>query len=109
MNFLSQWAAWWITLEAKHIPQRLPLFPLERGNAVPANSTSSTLPASLLGQIACIWEVIARKAGNVHPRASFADLAATDFLLSAAAVGPLLDDALQRGVGATILEAVRRT
>jgi triphosphoribosyl-dephospho-CoA synthase len=71
--------------------------------------SGNLLPASLLGQTACIWEVMARKAGNVHPLASFADLSMMDFLLSAAAMAPLLDDVPQRGVGATILEAVRCT
>jgi triphosphoribosyl-dephospho-CoA synthase len=70
---------------------------------------SHTLPLSLLGQTACLWEVMARKPGNVHPQASFADLTAVDFLLSAGAVAPLLDDVPQRGVGPAVLEGVRRT
>src|SRR5690349_14149883 len=39
-------------------------------------------------QTACLWEVHARKPGNVHPRQSFSDMTALDFALSAAAVGP---------------------
>jgi triphosphoribosyl-dephospho-CoA synthase len=38
-------------------------------------------------QTACIWEVSARKVGNVHPSASFADVEFTDFLISAAVLG----------------------
>jgi triphosphoribosyl-dephospho-CoA synthase len=42
--------------------------------------------SAFLGQTACIWEATARKAGNVHPAASFADTEYMDFLLGAAIV-----------------------
>jgi triphosphoribosyl-dephospho-CoA synthase len=67
------------------------------------------LPPSILGYTACIWECTARKPGNVHPGASFTDTTYVDFLLSAAAMAPVLDDAPFRGIGATVLEGVRRT
>lgn len=38
----------------------------------------------LMVNLACAWEVMARKVGNVHPGASFADTTANDFLVSAA-------------------------
>jgi len=63
----------------------------------------------LCTQIACIWEATARKPGNVHRYRDFADSSYTDFLLSAAAIAPVMATACQRRVGATILDAVRAT
>ncbi len=37
-------------------------------------------------EVACIWEVSARKVGNVYPGANFHDCGTVDFLLSAAAI-----------------------
>lgn len=42
--------------------------------------------SGLLVQTACIWEATARKVGNVHPSAAFANLEYSQFLLSAAAI-----------------------
>jgi triphosphoribosyl-dephospho-CoA synthase len=67
------------------------------------------LDAGLCAQIACIWEATARKPGNVHRYCDFADSSYTDFLLSAAAIAPVMTAACQRRVGATILDAVRAT
>jgi triphosphoribosyl-dephospho-CoA synthase len=64
---------------------------------------------ALHAQLACIWEASARKAGNVHPWADFADTSYLDFLTSAAALAPVLADAGQQSVGATILAGVQRT
>ncbi len=63
----------------------------------------------LCAQIACIWEATARKPGNVHRYRDFADTTYTDFLLSAAAIAPVMTTACQQRVGATILDAVRAT
>jgi triphosphoribosyl-dephospho-CoA synthase len=63
----------------------------------------------LCAQLACIWEATARKPGNVHRFCDFADTHYLDFLLSAAAIAPVLDTAPQRRVGATVLEAMRAT
>lgn len=60
-------------------------------------------------QAACIWEVTARKPGNVHRFSDFEDAHYLDFLLSAAAVAPVLSAAGQKRVGPTILEAMRAT
>ena len=60
-------------------------------------------------QLACVWEATARKAGNVHRFADFEDVAYTDFLLSAAAIAPVLATARERRVGATVLECIRAT
>lgn len=67
------------------------------------------LDPGLCAQIACIWEATARKPGNVHRYRDFADSTYTDFLLSAAAIAPVMTTACQRRVGATILDAVRAT
>lgn len=59
---------------------------------------------------ACVWEVMARKVGNVHPAAAFADVDAVSFLVSAAVVTPNFGSrADYEDVGGTILACVRRT
>jgi triphosphoribosyl-dephospho-CoA synthase len=60
-------------------------------------------------QLACIWEATARKAGNVHRFRDAVDMSYVDFLTAAAAVGPVLDEARELGIGRTVLEAVRAT
>jgi len=62
-----------------------------------------------LAKIACVAEVCAPKAGNVHPGAGFADVTWQDFVESAQAVAPVLDRATELGVGRTILDAVKVT
>jgi triphosphoribosyl-dephospho-CoA synthase len=59
--------------------------------------------------LACVLEVTARKPGNVHRFQDFDDLTYLDFILSAAAVAPILGQSSERRVGATILQAVRET
>ncbi len=66
-------------------------------------------PPGLCVQVACVWEVTARKPGNVHRFRDFDDVTYIDFLLSAAAVAPVLGAAPGRRVGATVLDAVRAT
>jgi triphosphoribosyl-dephospho-CoA synthase len=63
----------------------------------------------LCAQVACIWEATARKPGNVHRFRDFDDATYVDFLLSAAALAPVLAAAPGRRVGATVLEGVRAT
>jgi triphosphoribosyl-dephospho-CoA synthase len=63
----------------------------------------------LCAQVACIAEATARKPGNVHRFLDFDDVGLIDFLLSAAAVAPVLEVACRRSVGETILEAVQAT
>jgi triphosphoribosyl-dephospho-CoA synthase len=60
----------------------------------------------LWAQLACLWEASARKAGNVHPAANFTDLTYMDFLMSAAALAPVMALAAQDKVGGTVLRAV---
>ena len=67
------------------------------------------LATGLCAQLACIWEVTARKPGNVHRYRDFEDATYLDFIVSAAACAPVLDGARDRPVGQTILEGVRAT
>src|SRR5262245_24241655 len=65
----------------------------EGSRAVPDAGVPAVTPyreLDLLAEIACIWEVNARKVGNVYPGVGFADVSAVDFLLSAAAIRGLL-------------------
>jgi triphosphoribosyl-dephospho-CoA synthase len=61
-----------------------------------------------LAQVACVLEATARKPGNVHRFADFADTSYLDFVLSAQAIGPALDRA-GAGIGPAVLDAVRAT
>jgi len=62
-----------------------------------------------LAALACIWEVTARKPGNVHRYQDFNDVGLVDFLASAIALIPVLDRAAGRPVGETVLDAVQAT
>src|ERR1700733_3414256 len=59
--------------------------------------------------LASILEATAAKPGNVHPEASFEDLTYEDFVRSAVVAAPGFENAGERGVGATVLDAVQRT
>lgn len=69
----------------------------------------TALPVGLAAQLACVLEATARKPGNVHRYADFADTSYLDFLTSAAAIAPVFDRAAGRPIGATVLEAIRAT
>jgi len=60
-------------------------------------------------QLACVLDVAAPKAGNVHLGASFENINASDFLISAMVAAPILDRAPRQPLGQTILEACRAT
>src|SRR5262245_36472416 len=60
-------------------------------------------------QLACQWEVTARKAGNVHRQRDFPGLTYADFRASAAAIVPAFDRAPSQRVGQTVLDAIRAT
>jgi triphosphoribosyl-dephospho-CoA synthase len=72
---------------------------------------SDALPVSLSNMTgcACMWEVSARKAGNVHPNRAFSDLNIDDFLNSALAIAPLFADAGRQRVGGLVLSAIQAT
>ena len=59
--------------------------------------------------LACLLEVSSPKPGNVHRTADFEDLTLTDFLVSAACIAPAMQAAEDRGVGNTVLDAIRAT
>src|SRR5262245_55488585 len=69
----------------------------------------STRTIGQLAQLACEWEVLARKAGNVCPGREFPDLTVDDFLKSAAAIAPVMDEAPHQPLGVTILGAIEAT
>ncbi|MFQ5889776.1 MAG: triphosphoribosyl-dephospho-CoA synthase [Gemmatimonadota bacterium] len=65
----------------------------------------------MVAQIACLLEASAPKPGNVTQAAGFPDARFEHYLASAAAIGPAMAEAGERGVGATIRaahDAVRR-
>ncbi len=55
---------------------------------------------------ACVWEVLARKVGNVRPGCGFNDLDYLDFINSAGSLALALAKFESAGVGETILHAV---
>jgi triphosphoribosyl-dephospho-CoA synthase len=58
-------------------------------------------------QFACVLEASAEKPGNITPSHDFADTSYEDMLRSGIALGPELGRAGERGVGETVLAAVR--
>jgi triphosphoribosyl-dephospho-CoA synthase len=58
-------------------------------------------------QLACVLEVSAEKPGNITPSHDFGDTSYEDMLRSGIALGPELGCAGDRGVGETVLAAVR--
>lgn len=74
-----------------------------------AGARRSPEAVSGAAQLACVLEASAEKPGNITPRHDFADTSYEDMLRSAIALGPELGRAAQRGVGDTVLAAVRAT
>ena len=73
-------------------------------------STSSDCRLLSIGQcasLACLLEAIAPKPGNVHRGADFEDLTLVDLAAAGVAIGPAMEAARERGVGATVLAAVQ--
>jgi triphosphoribosyl-dephospho-CoA synthase len=62
-----------------------------------------------LASQACLWEAEARKAGNVHPQRSFADVGYADFVASAVAICPVFRDNAEHTVGSLVLGAIQAT
>jgi triphosphoribosyl-dephospho-CoA synthase len=73
------------------------------------NVDPTRLSPGAAATLACLYEATAPKPGNVHPGASFDDVAYADFVTSAVVIGPILDRAHEAGVGRTVLEAVQAT
>ena len=82
-----------------------------RGAAVGPRAGACRSAEAVAGaaQLACVLEASAEKPGNITPRHDFADTSYEDMLRSAIALGPELGRAAERGVGDTVLAAVRAT
>ena len=78
-----------------------------RGPGVGAGWSAEAVAGA--AQLACVLEASAEKPGNITPRHDFADTSYEDMLRSAIALGPELGRAAERGVGDTVLAAVRAT
>lgn len=70
---------------------------------------SAKLGQGRLAEIACVWEALAEKPGNVNRRRDFEDVGLVDFLLSAGAIVTPLDLARTLPLGLTIRLAVEAT
>jgi triphosphoribosyl-dephospho-CoA synthase len=71
---------------------------------MPVKRTADIVRAA---QLACVLEASAEKPGNVTPSHDFGDTTYEDMLRSGIAIGPELGRAGERGVGETVLAAVR--
>ena len=69
----------------------------------------SPLSIGQAAMLACLWEATAPKPGNVHPHAAFNDVCYADYLASAIAIGPAMDNATTQNLGTTILQSVAAT
>jgi triphosphoribosyl-dephospho-CoA synthase len=70
------------------------------------------MPVLSIGQcatLACLLEATAPKVGNVHRGADFEGLTFADFVASAVAVGPVMQQAVEMGVGNTVVAAIQKT
>jgi len=72
-------------------------------------NTAPTARTGELVQWACTLEVLAPKAGNVHPAAAFADMDWRAFLVSASVIRPAFDAAPRARVGTLVLRAITAT
>lgn len=73
------------------------------------NPAAGSIDIAGICQQACLMEATARKPGNVHPGARFADLCYEDFVQSAHGAAPSLARAGIDGVGSAVREAIRAT
>ncbi len=69
----------------------------------------SRLSIGQCATLACLLEVSAPKAGNVHRGADFEDVTFIDFVASAVAIAPAMDNAPHHGVGRAVREAIEST
>jgi triphosphoribosyl-dephospho-CoA synthase len=81
----------------------------QRGSDPAAGARRTAEAVAGAAQLACVLEASAEKPGNITPRHDFADTTYEEMLRSAIALGPELGRAAQRGVGDTVLAAVRAT
>jgi len=73
------------------------------------NSASATLSIGQCATLACIMEATAPKPGNVHRGSDFEDVSYPDFVVAATMIGPVMELAIERSLGQTVLAAVGAT
>lgn len=67
------------------------------------------MPLGQCAATACLLEVCAPKPGNVHRAADFEDMTLADFMVSAAAIAPVIQHAETQPVGRTVWDGVQAT
>jgi triphosphoribosyl-dephospho-CoA synthase len=87
----------------------MPVKQVPRRNPTSTSGVPRPGPEAVAGaaQLACVLEASAEKPGNITPSHDFDDTSYEDMLRSGIALGPELGRAGERGVGATVLAAVR--
>jgi triphosphoribosyl-dephospho-CoA synthase len=74
------------------------------------NPLPTSLSIGAAATLACLYEVTARKPGNVYPGADFDETTTyAAFATSAVAIGPIIEETPTVGVGHAVLDAVRAT
>jgi triphosphoribosyl-dephospho-CoA synthase len=88
---------------------RMPVKQTARGSPASTGGVARPGPDDVVraAQLACVLEASAEKPGNVTPSDDFDDTSYEDMLRSGIALGPELGRAGERGVGETVLAAVR--
>jgi triphosphoribosyl-dephospho-CoA synthase len=89
--------------------RRMPVKQVPRRNPTATSGVPRLGPKAVAGaaQLACVLESSAEKPGNITPSHDFHDTSYEDMLRSGIALGPELGRAGERGVGETVLAAVR--
>jgi triphosphoribosyl-dephospho-CoA synthase len=89
--------------------RRMPVKQVPRRNPTSTSRVLRLGPDAVAGaaQLACVLEASAEKPGNITPSHDFDDTSYEDMLRSGIALGPELGRAGERGVGETVLAAVR--
>ena len=87
----------------------MPVKQVPRRNPTSTSGVPRPDPEAVAGaaQLACVLEATADKPGNITPSHDFDDTSYEDMLRSGIALGPELGRAGERGVGETVLVAVR--
>jgi triphosphoribosyl-dephospho-CoA synthase len=94
---------------ADYTMRRMPVKQVPRRNPTSTSGVPRPGPEDVAGaaQLACVLEASAEKPGNITPSHDFDDTSYEDMLRSGIALGPELGRAGERGVGETVLAAVR--
>ncbi len=83
---------------------------LMAGGENETNAPDATAPLWSIGQcaaLACLLEATAPKPGNVHRGADFEDVTYPEFVASGIAIAPVMERAVGKPLGQTVLAAVR--